>query len=251
MQSDPWAIHRPDTPRDSFGGADEHVNLIICSGLNIVIDPRAAWRPLREQDVDQLADALNRSDWSASHRLDFRWWRLQHSQVPPPRAQPVPHDQAASGRDYRRAGSQPTRFPSKRCCRLRCRAATGRPPPTCWCIWTSSSAFRRYEEVGLALPTARSQGGFRLYTDDDIARLLVIKRMKPLDFTLEEMRGLLIIPDQLQSADTDEATRTDLTKRLTAYRSLVEERCRKIRARISDAEQFTAELAIELRRHRH
>lgn len=113
VQSDPWAIHRPDTPRDSFGGADEHVDLIICSGLNIVIDPRAAWRPLREQDVDQLADALNRSDWSASHRLDFRWWRLQHSQVPPPRTQPVPHDQAASGRDYRRAGSQPTRFPSK------------------------------------------------------------------------------------------------------------------------------------------
>src|SRR5690606_36514639 len=41
-----------------------------------------------------------------------------------------------------------------------------------------------YEEVGLALPTARSQGGFRLNTDDDVARLLVIKRMKPLDSPL-------------------------------------------------------------------
>lgn len=114
----------------------------------------------------------------------------------------------------------------------------------------SLRTIRHYEEVGLALPTARSQGGFRLYTDADVARLLVIKRMKPLDFTLEEMRDLLTILDQLQSAGTDETTRTDLTKRLAVYRSLVEERCQKIRARLSDAEQFSAELATELRKHR-
>ncbi|WP_141585031.1 MerR family transcriptional regulator [Actinomadura sp. WMMA1423] len=114
----------------------------------------------------------------------------------------------------------------------------------------SLRTIRHYEEVGLALPTARSQGGFRLYSDADVTRLLVIKRMKPLDFTLEEMRDLLTILDQLQSPGTDEATRTDLTKRLAVYRSLVEERCRKIRARLSDAEQFSAELATELRKHR-
>ncbi|TDC83195.1 MerR family transcriptional regulator [Actinomadura sp. 7K507] len=114
----------------------------------------------------------------------------------------------------------------------------------------SLRTIRHYEEVGLALPTARSQGGFRLYTDDDVTRLLVIKRMKPLDFTLEEMRDLLAILDQLQAPDTDAATRTELAKRLTVYRSLVEERCAKIRARLSDAEQFSAELATELRKHR-
>ncbi|MEV5826816.1 MerR family transcriptional regulator [Spirillospora sp. NPDC052242] len=114
----------------------------------------------------------------------------------------------------------------------------------------SLRTIRHYEDVGLALPTARSQGGFRLYTDDDVARLLVIKRMKPLDFTLEEMRDLLTILDDLQSADTDEATRTDLAKRLAVYRTLVEERCAKIRARLSDAEQFSAELSAELRKHR-
>ncbi|GGU94006.1 MerR family transcriptional regulator [Actinomadura cremea] len=114
----------------------------------------------------------------------------------------------------------------------------------------SLRTIRHYEDVGLALPTARSQGGFRLYTDDDVARLLVIKRMKPLDFTLEEMRDLLTILDELQSADTDENTRADLTKRLAVYRALVEERCAKIRSRLSDAEQFSAELSTELRRHR-
>lgn len=120
----------------------------------------------------------------------------------------------------------------------------------------SLRTIRHYEEVGLALPTARSQGGFRLYTDDDVTRLLVIKRMKPLDFTLEEMRDLLDILDRLQAADTGdaadigEAARTDLTKRLAVYRSLVEERCEKIRTRLSDAEQFSTELSAALRRHR-
>jgi MerR family copper efflux transcriptional regulator len=114
----------------------------------------------------------------------------------------------------------------------------------------SLRTIRHYEEVGLALPTARSQGGFRLYTDADIGRLLVIKRMKPLGFTLEEMRDLLTILDELQSAEADEATRTDLAKRLAVYRSLVEERCDKIRTRLSDAEQFSAELSAELRKHR-
>ncbi|TDB84801.1 MerR family transcriptional regulator [Actinomadura sp. KC216] len=114
----------------------------------------------------------------------------------------------------------------------------------------SLRTIRHYEEVGLALPTARSQGGFRLYTDDDIARLLVIKRMKPLDFTLEEMRDLLTILDRLQTDDINETTREDLTKRLAVYRSLVEERCEKIRTRLSDAEQFSAELSAKLRKHR-
>lgn len=113
----------------------------------------------------------------------------------------------------------------------------------------SLRTIRHYEEVGLALPTARSQGGFRLYTDDDVARLLVIKRMKPLDFTLEEMRDLLTVLDRLRSGDGGDAARAELTGRLALYRSLVEERCDKIRTRLSDAERFSIELSAELRRH--
>ncbi|MGI5204277.1 MerR family transcriptional regulator [Spirillospora sp. CA-108201] len=119
----------------------------------------------------------------------------------------------------------------------------------------SLRTIRHYEEVGLALPTARSQGGFRLYTDEDVARLLVIKRMKPLDFTLEEMRDLLTVLDRLRSGDGGDggdggdAVRAELTGRLALYRSLVEERCDKIRTRLSDAERFSTELSAELRRH--
>lgn len=106
----------------------------------------------------------------------------------------------------------------------------------------SLRTIRHYEEVGLAPPSARSQGGFRLYTEDDVTRLLVIKRMKPLDFTLEQMRDLLAVLDELQTGP-DAERRTELTGRLAGYRDMVEERCQKMRARLADAERFSAELA--------
>ena len=47
----------------------------------------------------------------------------------------------------------------------------------------SIATVRHYDEVGLVTPSARSAGGFRLYTEADVERLLVIRRMKPLGFT--------------------------------------------------------------------
>ncbi|MBT2275028.1 MerR family transcriptional regulator, partial [Rhodococcus qingshengii] len=55
----------------------------------------------------------------------------------------------------------------------------------------SIKTIRHYDDVGLVTPTERSVGGFRLYTETDVQRLLVIRRMKPLGFTLDEMRQLL------------------------------------------------------------
>jgi hypothetical protein len=45
--------------------------------------------------------------------------------------------------------------------------------------------------VGLITLSERSQGGFRLYTEPDVARLRLAKRMKPLGFQLDEMRELI------------------------------------------------------------
>ncbi|NJP27774.1 ATP-binding protein [Microbispora sp. SCL1-1] len=61
IQADPWVIRAPDLPQDGTGNGGKVVDLIVRSGLNIAINPRAAWRPLGEQRVDQLAEALNRS----------------------------------------------------------------------------------------------------------------------------------------------------------------------------------------------
>lgn len=57
----------------------------------------------------------------------------------------------------------------------------------------SLRTIRHYDEVGLLPATARTDGGFRVYSDDDFDRLMVIKQMKPLGFSLEEMADILTI----------------------------------------------------------
>ena len=68
-------------------------------------------------------------------------------------------------------------------------------------IGLSLRTIRHYEEVGLAVPSARSEGGFRLYAESDVERLRVIMQMKPLGFSLEEMRELLELLDAGDAAD--------------------------------------------------
>jgi len=65
----------------------------------------------------------------------------------------------------------------------------------------SQRTIRHYEEVGLLKPAGRSEGGFRLYTHDDLMRLMVIRRMKPLGFSLDEMAEVLRIIDTLGGSD--------------------------------------------------
>ncbi len=69
----------------------------------------------------------------------------------------------------------------------------------------SLRTIRHYDEVGLLVPSGRTTGGFRVYTGDDLERLLVIRRMKPLGFTLDEMAELLRVVDGLRDADPDDA----------------------------------------------
>lgn len=105
----------------------------------------------------------------------------------------------------------------------------------------SLRSIRYYEEVGLVLPSMRSAGGFRLYTDDDVARLELVKRMKPLDFSLEDMRGLLEVADALE-VETDDAERRRLLQRLTGFQDAAEERVDTLRRRLRVAEEFAAGL---------
>jgi DNA-binding transcriptional MerR regulator len=57
----------------------------------------------------------------------------------------------------------------------------------------SLRTIRHYDDVGLLPATARTDGGFRIYSEDDFDRLMVIKQMKPLGFSLEEMAEILNI----------------------------------------------------------
>ncbi len=106
----------------------------------------------------------------------------------------------------------------------------------------SLRTIRFYEENGLVRPTTRSDGGFRLYSDADIARLEVIKRMKPLGFSLEEMQELLTLLAELARRPDDAA----LTDRLRMFREAATGRVHALREELSIAERFAADLAGRL-----
>ncbi|MDO5743710.1 MAG: MerR family transcriptional regulator [Micrococcaceae bacterium] len=74
----------------------------------------------------------------------------------------------------------------------------------------SQRTIRHYDEVGLLPASTRSDGGFRIYTESDLQRMLVIRSMKPLGFTLEEMGELLEAVDALAQDTTDPAARTKM-----------------------------------------
>ncbi len=55
----------------------------------------------------------------------------------------------------------------------------------------SLRTLRHYDEIGLLRPSGRTDGGFRLYAETDVEKLVVIRRMKPLGFTLEQMGAVM------------------------------------------------------------
>ncbi|WP_029089758.1 MerR family transcriptional regulator [Brevibacterium album] len=73
----------------------------------------------------------------------------------------------------------------------------------------SSRTLRHYESIGLIPPTGRTEGGYRLYTEEDLRRLMTIRRMKALSFSTAEMGELLALLDVIEAetgADTGAET---------------------------------------------
>ena len=56
---------------------------------------------------------------------------------------------------------------------------------------TSVDAIRFYERSGLLAMPTRSQGGFRLYSGDDLAAVEFIRSLQTLGFSLKEIREFL------------------------------------------------------------
>jgi MerR family copper efflux transcriptional regulator len=120
-------------------------------------------------------------------------------------------------------------------------------------IGLSLRTIRYYEEVGLITPSARTPGGFRLYTEHDAVRLQVVKDMKPLGFSLDEMRDLLGVLDRLDGVDeagTTPEEREALLERLAMFRVAADARTDALREQLRIAESFAGKLRRRLARHR-
>jgi DNA-binding transcriptional MerR regulator len=116
-------------------------------------------------------------------------------------------------------------------------------------VGLSLRTVRYYEEVGLVTPSARSDGGFRLYSEDDVQRLLVVKRMKPLGLSLEEMRELLEVLDR--SARPEELEIADLravVAGLESYGERGDERIAQLERELAEARKLRLRISERLGR---
>lgn len=114
-------------------------------------------------------------------------------------------------------------------------------------VGLSIRTIRHYEDAGLIVPTARSDGGFRLYAERDLDRLAVVKRMKPLGFTLAEMRDLLTVLDALDTATGGD--RAALLDRLDMFHTAATARVTALRDQLVMAEGFARTLRDKLDQH--
>lgn len=116
-------------------------------------------------------------------------------------------------------------------------------------VGLSLRTIRHWDDVGLVPPSGRSTGGFRLYTDGDIARLRLAKHMKPLGFSLEEMRNVLDVLDRLGAARVRGNERSQLLERLAGFADVAEASCTRLREQLASAEDLASILRQEASRH--
>ena len=103
----------------------------------------------------------------------------------------------------------------------------------------SLRTIRHYDDVGLLPATARTDGGFRVYSEDDFERLMVIKQMKPLGFSLEEMADILTILGNGQG----QGTAAGNAEKLTDYLQKAVDQRAKMARNLAQADEFITRIS--------
>ena len=89
-----------------------------------------------------------------------------------------------------------------------------------------------YDKEGLLSPSAESEGGRRLYTDEDLVMLHQIVSLKSLGFSLEDIKGRLI----------SLKTPADVANALTEQAGDIRQKIEQLTASLSAIEQLKAEV---------
>ncbi|HOZ61894.1 MAG TPA: MerR family transcriptional regulator [Smithellaceae bacterium] len=96
----------------------------------------------------------------------------------------------------------------------------------------SQRTIRYYEEIGLLNSIKRMEGGRRVYTDADLRRLKLIKRLKIMGLTLSEMQ-------ELEAIWTIEKSNEKVLKRLL---ELLGNHLKRLEDRIADLDILRNEI---------
>lgn len=105
----------------------------------------------------------------------------------------------------------------------------------------SLRSLRHWEDVGLVRPSGRSEGGFRLYTEADVDKIMLIRRMRPLGFSLEEMSAVMRDIETL-----DDSSAGGARERLAAVLQEARARREKLERQLGMADEFIALLGGRL-----
>lgn len=109
-------------------------------------------------------------------------------------------------------------------------------------VGLSLRSLRLYDEAGLAPPSSRDGDGAALYGRDDVDRLRLLKRLKPLDLDLEELGEVVGGLEELAADGTGPERRRELVELLAHFVSLAEERAAHLRHELAELDATTVEL---------
>jgi MerR family mercuric resistance operon transcriptional regulator len=84
-----------------------------------------------------------------------------------------------------------------------------------------TTTVRYYERVGLVQPEDRSEGNYRLYSDESLQKLKFIRTAQAIGFTLDDVKALLSTPDSSAAS-------------CRQVQSLIEERLAEVAQRLKD-----------------
>lgn len=101
----------------------------------------------------------------------------------------------------------------------------------------SHRSIRYYEEAGVVIPVKRTAGGFRLYSELDVQRFLIVMSMQPLDFSLEEIGRFLTAVDDLRGTSESATRRAALTV-LDEFAEATDQKWAQLRTRVEIARGF-------------
>ncbi|KRE97353.1 MerR family transcriptional regulator [Nocardioides sp. Soil774] len=102
----------------------------------------------------------------------------------------------------------------------------------------SLRSLRHWEEVGLLRPSGRTDGGFRLYTEADVDKILVIRRMKPLGFSIEEMKAVMSDLEALDDPAAADDVRAAARLRLAEVQEDASQRRLRLVRQLEMADEF-------------
>jgi DNA-binding transcriptional MerR regulator len=106
----------------------------------------------------------------------------------------------------------------------------------------SLRTLRHWDQVGLVVPHERSDGNFRLYSEEDVELILFVKTLKPLELSLEQIHDLVDLLRRARSDGDDENDMQDVIARLNLFRAAADARIEALHAHLRGLESLSSEL---------